>query len=161
MKRLIKKIRNNGEVTFDSGTFDNWCVYLKRPNKKRFAPTDTMYFSRLEKLAEKYDGQRIYDDFLIIYDLTDKEINSVALRIIEEIADTYNEDIVEVEEWLTVIYGGMIAEENKEKAILKKRIKRLGMYQTLIEGIGAEKAAHFSRGKKWKELDAIMKERGI
>ena len=53
------------------------------------------------------------------------------------------------------------SQENKEFAKLKKRIKRLGMYQTLIEGMQPRDAANFSRGKDWTELDVIMKERGF
>jgi hypothetical protein len=55
----------------------------------------------------------------------------------------------------------MIAEENKKNAILKKRIKRLGIYQVLIEGMKPEVAAVFSKGKKWRELDKTMLERGF
>jgi hypothetical protein len=56
---------------------------------------------------------------------------------------------------------GMIAEENKENTILGKRIKRLGMYQTLIEGLPAEMSANFSRGMKWKQLDKECTKRGF
>jgi hypothetical protein len=55
----------------------------------------------------------------------------------------------------------MIAEENKENAILGKRIKRLGMHQVLIENMKPEEAAVFSKGKKWKELHRLMKKRGF
>ena len=55
----------------------------------------------------------------------------------------------------------MIAEENKSKAILKKRIKRLGMYQTLIQQLPAMEAAVFSKGKKWQVLDKICRELGF
>ena len=70
-------------------------------------------------------------------------------------------DAEEIDIWFTVIYGGMVAEENKEFAVLKKRIKRLGMHQILIERKDAEYAANFSKGKKWKELDELMKKRGF
>jgi hypothetical protein len=63
--------------------------------------------------------------------------------------------------WFTVIYAGMVAEENKKNAKLKKRIKRLGMFQVLIEKKSAEYAANFSKGKKWKELDTIMLSAGF
>ena len=67
----------------------------------------------------------------------------------------------EADTWFTIIYAGMIAEENKANTILKKRIKRLGMHQLLLENYKAEDAANFSRNKKWKELDAIMKQKGF
>jgi hypothetical protein len=73
----------------------------------------------------------------------------------------YNADAAEMELWMNVIYAGMIAEENKENAILKKRIKRLGMHQVLIDGMKPEEAAVFSKGKKWKELDEIMRSKGF
>jgi hypothetical protein len=50
----------------------------------------------------------------------------------------------------------MIAEENKKNAILKKRIKRLGMHQVLIMGMPANQAASFSKGKNWRDLNEIM-----
>ena len=55
----------------------------------------------------------------------------------------------------------MIAEENKGNAILKKRIKRLGMHQVLLENYTPEHAANFSKGKKWKDLDKLMKQKGF
>ncbi len=44
-----------------------------------------------------------------------------------------------MEIWFNVLYAGMVAEENKENAVLKKRIKRLGMHQVLIDGLEPEK----------------------
>jgi hypothetical protein len=38
-----------------------------------------------------------------------------------------------MELWFTVLYAGMISEENKTNAILKKRVKRLGIHQVLIQ----------------------------
>jgi hypothetical protein len=66
-----------------------------------------------------------------------------------------------MEIWFNVLYAGMVAEENKEHALLKKRIKRLGMHQVLLENMEPEKAALFSKGKKWTELDKLMKEKGF
>ena len=61
----------------------------------------------------------------------------------------------------SILYMGMIAEENKENTILGKRIKRLGMYQTLIENVPAEISANYSRGMKWHELDKECNKRGF
>jgi len=81
---------------------------------------------------------------------------------IESIASTYNPEHKDiVEQWFTVIYAGMIAEENKTNAILKKRIKRLGMYQVLILDMEPRRAAKYSYGKKWRELDKEMKTYGF
>ena len=57
--------------------------------------------------------------------------------------------------------AGMIAEENKVNMILKKRIKRLGVYQVLMDNFPPSEAANFSKGKGWRELDSIMKAKGF
>jgi hypothetical protein len=55
----------------------------------------------------------------------------------------------------------MVAEENKEKAILRKRVKRLGVHQLLIEERPAKFATSFSRGKKWKRIVIECEVRGF
>ena len=78
--------------------------------------------------------------------------------MIDRLVSTYRlEHQALVEQWFVVIYAGMIAEENKQSAILKKRIKRLGMHQVLKLEYEPRIAANFSKGKKWRDLDEIMK----
>jgi len=141
MGRLVKEIQNQFKIEFDSGKFDEWCVYLETPEIKRYAPLDVHYFTRLQELGKIHGHQKIYDDFVKFYIPTNKEIsNSVNLLITELSAD----------------YG-----ENKQFAILKKRVKRLGVYQVLMDAQTPTYAANFSKGKKWRELDSIMKPLGI
>jgi hypothetical protein len=127
MTQLIKKIKNNRSVIFDTGKFDDWCVYLVESDGTKKAPFDETYFSDLYNISQKYNQNKVYNDFVNVYDLTTKTINPLALKLIDEIVETYNqEDQILVEQWFTVIYAGMIAEENKEKAILKKKNKKIG-----------------------------------
>jgi hypothetical protein len=161
MPQLIKNIRNRNIIEFDKGSFDNWCVYLKRFNQPRYAPRDTEYFSRLKHLGNIYTHQRIYNDFVAYYTLTNTTINVNILNFITSVANGYGQDAEEIDIWFSVIYAGMVAEENKANAILKKRIKRLGMHQVLIEGLDPSYAANFSKGKNWRELNEIMKQRGF
>ena len=105
--------------------------------------------------------EKIYNDFVTFYTSTNRNIDVNILNLITRLTDIYGTDAEEMDIWFSVIYGGMIAEENKANAILKKRIKRLGMHQVLIEGLDPDLAANFSKGKKWKELDALMRERGF
>jgi hypothetical protein len=164
---LIKKINNSFIIEFDKGSFDNWCVYLSKQNEPRYAPKDVEYFSALKKLGDKHLPQKIYDDFLLYYNHTTKNISKKVLRIITEISETYKEDAEEIDMWFSVIYAGMVAEENKENAMLGKRIKRLGMHQLLCENMEVQKAANFSRkpenynGVWWKYLDRLMKQRNF
>lgn len=161
MPQKINIFSNGGFIEFDSGCFDEWCVFVTKSNGKRFVPTDSHYFSRLKVLGEKYGHQKIYDDFVVVYNRTTNSIDSDVFELIFALSRNYKPDSLEMEIWLNVLYAGMIAEENKQNAILKKRIKRLGMYQVLIENVLPEEAAIFSKGKKWRELDAIMKSKGF
>ena len=159
--RFINMIRERHLVEYDDGKFDNWCIYLKRYNSRRYPPHDTEYFSVLQELGDKYGHKRIYDDFVKIYSATSKHIDNETLRLISVLSENYNADAEEIEIWFTVIYAGMIAEENKQYTRLGKRIKRLGMHQTLIDKLSPLIAANFSRGKAWRELDIIMKAKGF
>jgi len=161
MSHKINNFSNGGFIEFDSGCFDGWCVFVTKPGSKRFAPTDAEYFSRLKVLSEKFGPQKVYDDFVVIYNRTTKNVDPKVFDLILVLSRFYDEDASEMEMWFNVLYAGMIAEENKENAILKKRIKRLGIHQILIDGISPEEAAIFSKGKKWKELDEIMRLKGF
>ncbi len=161
MPQKINSFTNGGFIEFDTGNFDDWCVFVTKPTGERFAPTDVHYFSRLKKLGEKYGCQKIYDDFVVIFNRTTKTIDPVIFSLILSLSKYYNEDSLEIEIWFSVLYAGMIAEENKQFAILKKRIKRLGMHQILIDNLDPEVAANFSKGKKWRELDKLMKLKGF
>jgi predicted RND superfamily exporter protein len=161
MPQKINDFSNGGFIEFDTGCFDGWCVFVTIPASKRFAPTDVQYFTSLKKLSEKFGPQKIYDDFVVIFNRTTKNVDPKVFELITVLSRFYDADATEMELWLNVIYAGMIAEENKQNAILKKRIKRLGMHQVLIDGMLPEEAAVFSKGKKWKELDEIMKVKGF
>jgi hypothetical protein len=161
MATLVKNVRNKNIVEFDKGAFDEWCVYLTRPGLSRYAPRDTEYFNKLRQLGNKHGHQKIYTHFVTFYTPTNKTIDARILSLITNITNSYSNDAEEMDIWFSVIYAGMVAEENKAFAVLRKRIKRLGMYQVLIEGFDAEYAANFSRGRKWRELDILMRQRGF
>lgn len=161
MSQLLNRFSNGSAIEFDEGCFDKWCVFVSKADGERFAPLDTQYFSRLKKIAEKHGPQIIYNDFVVIYNRTTKEVNTHVFDLIKALSKNYCADSLEIEIWFSVLYAGMIAEENKENAILKKRIKRLGMHQLLINNFEPEAAATFSKGKKWRELDGIMETLGF
>lgn len=159
---IIKTFEDETYLEFARGGFDDWCVYyVDEENNKRMPPTDTFYFSRLADLGNIHGHDKIYKDFISFYEKTDHTINQDILDLIGKVSQTYKDDWLVLDKLFTTIYAGMIAEENKAYAILKKRIKRLGMYQVLIEQQAPDFAANFSRGKKWRELDRLCKERGF
>tara|TARA_R110001583_G_scaffold114863_1_gene265273 strand:- start:3195 stop:3683 length:489 start_codon:yes stop_codon:yes gene_type:complete len=162
MERLIKNLANNRKVIFDSGSFDEYCVYVVEQNGNRKAPFDVTYFTDLKAIATHYQANKVYNDFVRINHLTSKVIDPIAITLIDSIVNTYQpQHIVIVEQWFTVLYAGMIAEENKKYTRLGKRVKRLGMHQVLIDNVTPNIAANFSKGKTWRELDAIMQSKGF
>lgn len=142
------------EIYFESGKFDPWCVYLKRNGFKPYAPLDTEYFSFFYDLAKQTSTKMVYDVFVRIYSGTTGIVSSNVIEIIKNESKQFGEKSKEAEIWFGVIYGAMIAEENKKFAILKKRIKRLGLHQVLFGNMSINDAANWSKGKKWKEIDA-------
>jgi hypothetical protein len=162
METLIKNLRNNRKVIFGQGKFDQWCVFVVESDGYRMAPHDITYFTEFKRIDKCYSDNKIYKDFVYIYNKTNGKVDESVLSLIDEIVDTYKEeDKVIIEQWFSVIYAGMIAEENKEGARLKKRIKRLGMHQVLILNMSPDDAANFSKGRKWRDLDAIMRDYGF
>lgn len=144
------------------GSFDDYCVYVTRPGERKFAPRDVTYFSFFIEKARKYSAKKIYDDYVKIYERTTARIDQTVFDMIKEVSLSYDEeDRLDFCVWYSVIYLGMVAEELKAGAVLKKRIKRLGMHQILFEGMSAENAAKFSIGKKVPQLEPLCRERGF
>jgi hypothetical protein len=161
MPRIVKNVQERNLVEFDNGHFDEWCVFLTRPGKPRYAPKDTEYFTILKNMGTRFGPAKIYNDFTQYYNLTTKKVDSTVLDLITTLSQEYETHTEEMDIWFTVIYAGMIAEENKANAILKKRIKRLGMHQVLLNNKDPDVAANFSKGRKWEELDKVMREKGF
>ncbi|RHJ78127.1 hypothetical protein [Parabacteroides sp. AM08-6] len=161
MGKIITTFSDGSKLEYDKGAFDEWCVYLTRPNVTRYAPKDFQYFQRLANYGAKYGFDILYNDYVEIYNLTTKEIEETVLEKIKEITNKYGEDALNVAIDFTIIYMGMIAEENKKGTKLGKRIKRLGIYQVLKEQMHYNKAANFSKGKKWRELNDICLSKGF
>lgn len=154
MSKVINKVGRN-TITFGRGGFDDWCVFLMEGWRAR-APLDAEYFTFFQNLASKHGQNLVWGHFLEVFTLSSTEFVPEVITLIKEQAVLYADDATNYEIWMSVIYGGMIAEENKSNKILGKRIKRLGMYQIIIERMEPEEAANFSKGKPWEELHEIM-----
>ncbi len=159
---VIKELTNGEKIIFDTGKFDDWCVFVLDNKGNRHPPRDIEYFARLIQLAEIYGAKTLYAHFVKIYEKTSSKINRQVVNMIKYLANKYPATHSnEIEKLFTIIYAGMVAEENKQYAILKKRIKRLGIYQILIQKKKAAFAANYSRGKNWRQLDKEMKAYGF
>ena len=150
---------NHGTLSFTTGRFDDWAVYVEIADWPKW-PKDEWYFTKLKRFALFLGEQKVLDDFKKIYDMTTSAVDENVLKEIKAIAKGYPTPW-EAAGIFGILYGGMIAEENKENAVLKKRMKMLGVHQILIEGFTARDAAEFSKGKNWKELVMECHSRGF
>lgn len=158
----IKTFSDGSYLEYANGSFDQWCVYMVNPAKKfRQPPKDIHYFGFLQTQAQVFGRQKIYNDFVVIYEATHKDVEQSVLDKIDAIATTYAKAALEFSKIYTILYMGMLAEEKKAGTHLGKRIKRLGVHKLLIENCTVDEAANFMRGMNWRMIDTMCKERGF
>lgn len=149
---------NGKYIYYDKGKFDKWCVYEVEENGKKKAPKDIEYFNELKQISKIFTKEKIYKDFVIIYDLTSNVFDLNVVKKINSISNTYNEYNNQIFRLFSILYMAMIAEENKKGTRLGKRIKRLGIYYLLLKNNDPEFCANFMKGKNWKEIDKLCVE---
>ena len=153
---------DGSSLAYEKGKFDNWCVIYYTSNGINIALLDRDYFFELYELADKYDRNTIYDDFVKLYNSTTNVFDNNIKDTIEEIVKHYNcKDQLKVEKLFSVLYMTMVSEENRNNTKLGKRIKHLGVYELLCQNKSVEYATTFMIGKNWMEIDALCKERGF
>ena len=148
-----------GEIGFDAGRFDKYAVRTDF-NSWALWPSDTEMFEKIRTHYNKNSIDLFYSNFMIIYNAVSKDIKIEILDLIHKIS-LFCPDQEEAEALYCYLYYAMVAEENKENAVLKKRIKRLGIHQFLKEGFSKDEAANFSKGKSVLELDLECSKRGF
>lgn len=161
MTEVVRVMLDGTTIEFDRGNFDSYCVYVREPSGVRRAPTDGEYFAELHALGLIYRPDKIYGEFVSLYDLTTEDLDIQVLRHIDQAAAHYQDDSQRVVRLLTILYMAMIAEEKRANTRLGKRIKRLGVHELLVGGRSIGDAANFMRGMGWRTIDAMCKERGF
>lgn len=116
----------------------------------------------LREFSNKYGVNKVYSDFVTIYNLTNNSIEESTLNAIERIAHSYNfEDQLNIEKLFTILYMTMVAEENYKNTKLGRKIKRLAVYETLINNNDVYYSANFMRGMDWRKIEKLCEERGF
>ena len=161
MGTVIRRFPNGEALEYDKGAFDSWCVYLIHPTEAPKPLTDMECFSELKQYADSYGNDRVYDDFVSVYEITDKQPEDSALERITQIASSYGKDSLHMDILFSILYMTMISEEQKQYTKLGKRIKRLGVHALLKENKTASEAAEFMKGMNWRDIDNLCKERGF
>lgn len=161
MGRHIKSFSDGSYLEYSEGSFDSWCVYLIAGDGRRRAPRDVEYFTWLKELADNYGADKVYGDFVRVYDPTGKQPKKNVLDMITEIAASYGGAAVKADITFTILYAAMIAEENKQNTRLGKRIKRLAVHMILRENCEIAAAAGCLNGKRYQEIARLCEERGF
>lgn len=161
MGQTIKTFSDGSFLEYDRGKFDDWCVYFTNSNGLRKPPRDTDYFAQLLQFSQKYGIEKIYGDYVKVYELTGNQILDSSLNSISVISKKYQEDAIDVDIIFSILYMAMIAEEQKQYTRLGKRIKRLGIHMLLVEKKSVHEAANFMRGMGWRDIDALCVKRGF
>jgi len=157
----LKTFQDGSTLEYGRGRFDEYCLFLSK-DQMTFTPHDKLYFKAIFTLATKHGAEKIYKDFVKIYDNTTDKIDPHILNtMIDKISRDYGKDSIEMNIIFSVLYAGMIAEENKAFSVLGKKVKRLGLYQVLFEGMQPDVAANFSKGKKYMEIERECIARGF
>lgn len=129
-------------------------------------PHDSWYFNILRELTYKYDKDVLWEYFITLYNsipqMRDIHPERDMVGIINRICLHYSEkNIRTVFDILTL---AMIAENNKllpYPSKLGKKLKALGVYQSIFSDMSMHEITHFSKGKTWRDIDSYMKKIGI
>lgn len=158
---MIKIDLKDSYLYYDYGRFDRWCVYERFADNKKIIPTDIDYFNELLYFSQFFGKDRLYDDYVKIYDLTTSTFDDALVEKIRDISSFYGDYQERIFRLFSILYMVMIAEENKENSRLGKRIKRLGVHYLLKKNKSAEYSANFMRNVPWRILDGYCKEGGF
>jgi hypothetical protein len=161
--RLFARLHNGYKISFGRGKFDDWCIYFQTPSGVVHYPKDSEYFRSLNTIGISFGHGNLYRNFVSLYDNTADE-ESAKPEIIDWIhmmSKGYAEYAFKIENIFGILYAGMVAEERKENKVLGKRIKRLGMFQLLMDREEPDYAANFSRGVKASQLIIECEKRGF
>lgn len=147
--------------TIDTGIFVEYAI----TDFKFDAPTDNDYMQEIRNLASKYGQNEVWRSFLKLYDSIPQQrgvaITRTMTRKVSEIVAQYP-----CEKNLRLTFDcllcAMIAENNREKTKLGKKIKALGIYQSIYElHLSIPQVTNYSKNKSWQWISKECQRRGI
>lgn len=148
------ELKDGSELYFCKGSFDNFFVRIIRPDKSVYAPKDNESFEDLLRIADDACTREELWYFILGV--------STGITRYARVSDYRIPDKFEKYEYIFAYFiAAMIAEENIAITKLGRRIKLLGIHQVLMGGMPTEKAADYSRGLPWREIDEECKKRGF
>ena len=148
------------------GKKDAWCVYYEAKKSKPKAMLDKEYFSVLKWMADTYGKDKVYSDFVLIYDATSERFDERVIELIKEKSNSYKGSEIRAEKLFCILYMAMVSEyhyvsNRGEPSKLNKKVKRLAVHQILNEGYSVNDAAKFSYGKNPEKLNELCNQYGF
>ena len=104
MGTVIKVYSDGSFLEFDRGKFDDWCVFHTDKNGIRKAPRDTEYFINIKNLAKQYGTEKVYQDFVKVYDSVNRDDIRTSLENISDVAETYGKNVIETDTLYTILF---------------------------------------------------------
>ena len=151
--RTLAEYEDGSKLIYDRGRFDEYRVTLQSGDGAiRKSPTNNEFFEFLLNLDEP---EQTWNVFLDIANQINATTDFEDIRL-----DLSGCDLEGRKMWGGLV-AAMISEERKQHTRLGKRIKMIGVYQTLILGMSPQNAASWSYGKEWKEIDEECKKYGF
>lgn len=120
MGQVIKRFPDGSFLEYEKGCFDDWCVYLTDASENRKPPRDTDYFIQLKNLAEGFGTDKVYSDYVKVYDLTGKQVTKAVLDSITLLSEEYGASANQVDIIFSIPYMAMITEEKKPEHASEK-----------------------------------------
>jgi hypothetical protein len=143
--QVLATFQDGQMLVFDTGRFDVFRVsFYDASGKYLDSPTDIQLFSFLLTLG---NNQAAWDIITLIAGQIHQRTKLGDLDI-PALSGTLEE-----QKMFSALAAAMIAEERKANSKLHKRVKLLGCYQVLMQGMEPRLAANWSRGQRWREID--------
>lgn len=76
---VVKNFSDGTVIEIDRGRFDDWCIYITG-TCNRHAPKDVAYFTVVRGFGKRYGVDKVYADFISVYDKTSQIIRPVSSR---------------------------------------------------------------------------------
>lgn len=159
-KKHIMAFPDERLIWFQNGVFNEWYIGTDPfPEPEGTPPNETLNFDkdeqmldRLLKLQKEY-GIVVLSHLWSIYGVVRTRDAGLPVPTVQEDWDLImdwaksyeEEDVDRVAHLFGYVYYAMVSEENYEDTLLGKKLKMLGIYQTLVEGLSPQKAACWSR----------------
>lgn len=99
MGQIIQRFRDGAFLEYDRGSFDDWCVYFTEPSGSRKPPMDVDYFSQIQDLADRFGAHTVYENYVTVYDMTDKCVYGSVFDTITDVSSKYGTDSLGMEKY--------------------------------------------------------------